>query len=759
MTSNRSPRRALVRLRSWNRKVSLSRKLAMVLALCAVASGVATLATMTQPSTDPQVVLILLYLDILFVLPLGAVVAWRLARLWAERRRGLAGSGLHARLVVLFGLVAVTPAILVTIFAGLFLNFGLESWFSDRVRTALAASQAVAEAYLKEHKRSIVSEISAMANDLSINAAALMRNPQQFENVLTAQAALRSLPEAQVIDSQGRVLMRSRFSLSLDFEPPPAAALDKAEAGEIVVMTSDKDDRVRAIVKLLRFVDAFLVVGRPVDPEVIAQTERAQGAVSRYEMLEKHRESIQISFVIIFAVVALLLLLAAVWIGLNLATQLARPISAVIAAAERVAKGDLTARVTTGSSSDEIGILSRAFNRMTRQIETQQRGLMEANVELDERRRFSEAVLTGVSAGVIGLDANQRIKLPNRSAAQLLGVDLEAAIGTDIKTVFPEIAGLMAETGERSDRLQQAEIRINRDRRLQTLLVRVAAEHSATGVVGYVVTFDDITELLSAQRKAAWADVARRIAHEIKNPLTPIQLSAERLKRKFLKEIASDRDTFVMCTETIVRQVEDIGRMVDDFSSFARMPQPEKRRANMNEACRQAVFLESTRHPEIRFETVLPEGKVFLSCDSRQVGRALGNILKNAAESIERRAGTADTLPPGEIALRLREDDTDDGRRVVIEVEDNGVGLPVEQRDRLTEPYVTTRAKGTGLGLAIAKKIMEDHDGALILEDRDGGGAKVSLTFRYVLPEESGEDAEGASGSDKADTDLAVHGS
>jgi two-component system, NtrC family, nitrogen regulation sensor histidine kinase NtrY len=765
MRTVRNPKRALARFRQWSRKASLSRRLALALTLAAVASGMATLASMAMPGVDSEVVLFLLYLDTLFGLPLGAVVAFRLARLWGEKRRGQAGSGLHARLVVLFGLVAVTPAILVAVFAGLFLNFALESWFSERVRTAVDASQTVAEAYLKEHKLGIVSEISAMANDLNRNAANLMRSPYRFENTLSTQAALRSLPEAAVMDRQGRIIARSRLSQSLELERTPEKGLEKAEAGEIVVLTGEKDDRVRAIVKLNRFVDAFLIVGRYVDPEVIEQTERAKGAVSQYKMLEKHRSSIQISFVLIFVVVALLLLLAAVWIGLNLATQLARPISHLIAAAERIRKGDLGARVVTSAASDEIGALGRSFNRMTRQLESQQRGLIDANRELDERRRFTETVLTGVTSGVIGLDGDQKVTLPNRSAADLLSSDLNKAIGDDAEEVFPEISALLRAVRERPDRLHQAEVKIVRGGRTKTLLVRAAAERLESEVIGYVVTFDDITELLSAQRTAAWADIARRIAHEIKNPLTPIQLAAERLKRKYLKEVKSDPETFTMCTETIIRQVEDIGRMVDDFSSFARMPQPSVKMEDIVEICRQAVFLEKTRHTDIAFDVKLPDEKVIRRCDARQLGRALGNILKNAAESIEGREAGNGELEPGRVELTLRDEETVDGRRMIIEVSDNGMGLPDEHRDRLTEPYVTTRDKGTGLGLAIVKKIMEDQNGALVLEDGEIAGARVSLILEPEAPEgsemfeEDTQDDTPVPDAAQSATDIAVHGS
>ncbi len=423
----------LQRVRLWSLRAGLGRKLAFCLAAAAVASGVATVATMTEGwwagPADPRTVLILLYLDVILLLMLGAVVARRLVAVWAERRRGLAGSGLHVRLVMLFSVVTVTPAILVAVFAGVFLNLGIESWFSQRVRTALDRSLAVATSYLHEHRQNIRADAFAMANDLNRDAPALMRDARRFSQVLSAQAAVRSLPEALVVDSSGRVLARTELSLSLEFELAPQRAMELADQGEIVVLTPDRVDRVRAVIRLDRFVDAFLLVGLFVDPQILSHIEGVEKATSQYRRLEKNREDIQITFVIIFVVVALLLLLAAVWIGLTLATQLARPISNLISAAERVRKGDLGVRVETPASADEIGTLSRAFNRMTGQLESQQRGLMDANRQLDERRRFMETVLTGVSAGVIGLDVNGRINLTNRSASELLATDLEQSIG------------------------------------------------------------------------------------------------------------------------------------------------------------------------------------------------------------------------------------------------------------------------------------------------------------------------------------------
>lgn len=722
--------RLIRRYRLWARRVHLNRKMAFSLAAAAGVAGLATFSMMTDAGPDLQTVLFMLYLDAVLLLLLGAVVARRLVGVWVERRKGAAGSRLHTRLVLLFSLVAVTPAILVAVFSAIFFNFGIETWFNDRVRTALEASNAAASAYLKEHKQNIRSDALAAANDLNKDALTLMRNPRIFGKVLTAQAGLRNLPEALVIDSRGNVLARSKFSQTLEFELVPPGVLERAAMEGAVVITSDKDDRVRAVVKLNRFVDAYLLVGRFVDPKVLNYIAKTKGAVAQYQRLERKQEGIQITFVVIFTVVTLLLLLAAVWIGLTLANQLARPLSNLIAAAERVRKGDLGVRVDASTSADEIGALCRGFNRMTSQIETQQEGLIEANRQLDERRRFTETVLTGVSAGVIGLDGEGRINLPNPSASELLDTDLEKAQGKELTAVIPEMSGLLGGVMGRPERMQQGEIHIHRKGGARTLLVRMAAEGLAGDVIGYVVTFDDITELLSAQRTAAWADVARRIAHEIKNPLTPIQLSAERLKRKYLKQITTDPDTFSICTDTIVRQVGDIGRMVDEFSSFARMPQPDLKSENLTDICRQAIFLERNRNPDIEFTGAFPEKAFSVRCDIRQIGQALTNLLKNAAESInDRISADGGNKAPGEIKCTIEETGKGEERRVSILVEDNGKGLPKELLDRIAEPYVTTRTGGTGLGLAIVKKIMEDHNGELVLEDLEAGGVRATMIF------------------------------
>jgi two-component system nitrogen regulation sensor histidine kinase NtrY len=718
---------------AWAERFGLGRKLAVALTVAALAAGVATYIALTESppfGSSPTKILLLLNVDLILLLALGTVIARRIVQVWAERRRGSAGSRLHSRLVMLFSVLAATPAIIVAVFSALFFNIGVESWFNDKVRTAVNESLAVAEAYLREHQNVIRGDILAMANDLNRQGSLLMDNPGRLNALVETQTLLRSLNEAIVFDSAGRVIARSRLSFVLEFEPVPADAFERARNGEVVIFVSETDDRVRGLVKLDGMYDSFLYVGRFVDPQVVNHVEQTQDAVRAYAGLEASRSELQIFFAMIFVVVALLLLLAAVWVGLTIANQLARPISALISAAERVRSGDLGARVDEGPANDELGSLSRAFNRMTSQLEDQRRELVEANRQVDARRSFIETVLAGVSAGVIGLDAETRINFPNRTASKLVGSDLFAMIGHPIAEVVPEMAALLEAARRRPNRLHEDQIELVRDDRSRMLLIRIAAERDDSPVGGFVVTFDDVTELLAAQRKATWSDVARRLAHEIKNPLTPIQLSAERLRRKYLAEIKNDPQVFSICIDTIIRQVDDIGGMIDEFSSFARMPAPVLKEWDLAEIARRALFLQQSANAGITYADKVPAGEFRMMCDSRQVGQALTNLLLNAADSVKERLAGSNGGNPGQGGGEIILSVTRDGGRVSMIVEDNGLGLPKDQRHRLTDPYVTTKSTGTGLGLAIVRKIMEDHGGELVLEDRPGGGARVSLIFR-----------------------------
>ena len=740
-------------VRHWLSNSSLQRRFAFFLAALSITSGIATVAMMTDPAAIREradSLRWLLFADGGLLLLLSIVVAKRVVSLWSARLRGNAGAGLHGRLVMLFALIAVTPAMLVAVFSYMFLNFGLEAWFNDRVSGALRESVNVTDAYLKEHRENIANQTYNIGTVLDRNAPMLIRSPQEFSRILTNHATARGLPEAIVIDRLGNILARAEYSLTTVIEDIPPAVFDRADGGEVTLLRSEQADKVRALVRLSRFVDAYLLIEKFVDPRVLQHISGIRQAFDEYTQLEAARSGVQVSFVLIYMIAVMILLMASIWIGMTVSAQLAEPITSLIGAAGQLSKGDLSARVEASAASDEISVLSRAFNNMAARISSQQEGLISANKELDERRRFTETVLAGVSAGVVGLDAAGLINLPNRSASELLDMNLYDHIGASLSDAVPELGELLAQSLLRPNRLQQSEVTINAGNGYKTFLVRIAGEHLDGKVIGFVVTFDDVTELLSAQRKAAWADVARRIAHEIKNPLTPIQLSAERLNRKYLKEISSDPETFKKCTDTIIRQVGDIGRMVDEFSSFARMPQPEIKTENLSELCRQAVFLERNRGADIHFQIELPENDVYIACDARQVSRVLTNVLKNAAESIE---GAREEGEPGidgvvELTLHIVES----GDLAEIDIADDGRGLPAEQRDRLTEPYVTTRAKGTGLGLAIVKKIMEEHGGSLDLGDREGRGARVTLRFPV-------SSALGANGEIEAAEESGMHNS
>jgi two-component system nitrogen regulation sensor histidine kinase NtrY len=724
------------RLRSWARSARLGRRLAIVLAAAALAAGIATHLAWTRAGPkgpDPDTMLILLNVDLALLLLLVAVVLRRLVAIWLERRRGQAGARLHARLVGLFSVVAITPTIVVAAFSAYFVNFGLESWFSDRVRTALGESVAVADAYYAEHRQAIRADALAMGLDIARNAILLQNDARRFSLFLEAQASLRDLTEAVVFTGDGTILARTGLAFSVILEPISIEVLRNAQTGEVILLESGGDDRVRALLRLDNFVDAYLIVGRFVDARVLSHVSRVHEATDQYMLLEGKRFGLQLVFASIYVVVALLLLFAAVWVGLDFATRLAGPIAGLVAAAERVRAGDLAARVSEQDGPDELGTLARAFNRMTHQLDSQRNELIAANRQIDARARFTESVLSGVSAGVIGLDAEGRIELPNRSALRLLDTSAGAAVGRPLAVAVPEMADLLAAARTAPDGWAEDQVEITRGRRTTTLIVRVSREE---GSGGFVVTFDDMTALVSAQRTAAWADVARRIAHEIKNPLTPIQLAAERLKRKYLKQIAVEPDAFTLCTDTIVRQVADLRRMVDEFSTFARMPAPTFADEDVNELVIEAMALHEVANPAVAFERELPETSPIAHCDRRQIVQVLTNLLQNAIDAIEARiAPPGGILAPGRVVVRVVPSEG----AVAIEVVDNGRGLPAGSRDRLTEPYVTTRAKGTGLGLAIVKRIVQDHGGVLTLEDASGGGTCVRIVLLAKRHEAAGE--------------------
>ncbi len=722
---------------SWRRRVSgllLGKVMTLVLAAIALALGVGTFVALSggiELSARPNLIFGMVLSNLVVLLLLGAVLAGRVTRVWMERRRGSAGSRLHVRLVVLFSVVAVTPTIVVAVFATVFFNLGIQAWFNDRVRTALNEGLEASQGYLEEHRNNIRADALQMADALSRAGQVLANDPVAFGQILQTQTALKGLNAAIIYEPVTNQVVAGVGAMSgYGVEPAPAEATELARSGEVAVIASPDGNRVRAVVQLNATPALMLLIERDVDPEILGHMSRTEQAVAEYRRLDENRSGLQVTFALIFALVALLVLSAAVLLGLVLANQIARPIGRLILAAERVRAGDLGVRVPEINSQDEVAGLSRAFNRMTGQLGAQRTELMDAYSQIDERRRFTETVLAGVSAGVIGLDAEGHIELPNSAASELLGMDLVSFIGHGLAEAVPEFAALLAAVAASPERPRTAEVESGPNQRRRNLLVRIGSDYRGGRLGGYVVTFDDITELQSAQRKAAWADVARRIAHEIKNPLTPIMLSAERLKRRFTREISSDPETFAQLADTIVRHVGDIGRMVDEFSAFARMPQPVMRPEDVGRVAREALILQRAARPEIEWTTEIPERGPRAECDRRLIGQALTNLLQNAADAVAMRSRSP-TEPVGRIGIRVA---VENGM-VLVQVADDGIGLPQADRARLTEPYVTHKVKGTGLGLAIVKKIMEDHGGQLELDDRaDGPGAVATLALPLIVP-------------------------
>ena len=720
------------KLGSWARRANLARKSAYGLAVAAVLSVFATFATFSNmgPFLPTSMTLfVLLTFNLVILLILGVMVARQIIQLRATQRANAGSSRLHRRIVTLFSIVAITPTIIVAIVSGLFFEFGMQSWFSDKVRTALDNSQAVAEAYIEEHKKALQADVLGVARDLNAQAYSLSQNQALLEQALSVQAQFLALSEAIVFDRNGQVRARAKTTLSLIGDSFPLAALDMAAKGNIVpIIGGDNDNRVRVLVALDGFLGHFLYISRFVDPKALALVKNTTDARSDYMAALNEKNRYRLWFNLTYIVIAFLILLAAIWLGIGFARRLMEPITNLVDASEKVGKGDFTARAPIKKGYDDLGGLTRAFNKMTRQLDQQQKDIQKASLQLEERHRFMEAVLTGVSAGIMGLDPSGKVTLPNRSAANMLGLEITYILGRKIQTIMPEVKDLFNKIRSTQTQSVQDQIVIERDNINLNLMVRITAETRKGEVQGFVIAFDDITEQVAAQRNAAWSDIARRIAHEIKNPLTPIQLAAERLKRKYSREIKSDPAVFTQCTDTIVRQVGDLRRMVDEFSSFARMPAPDVKIENLAEITKRAYFLQEVANSTIDFTLKSPSDVLSLECDAAQVGQAVTNLIKNATESIaamEISARKEGEEFHGRIDVSLE----DNVRETRIHIRDNGVGLPEHLMDKLVEPYITTRAKGTGLGLAIVKKIITDHGGNLLLENNAESGATATLVF------------------------------
>ena len=661
---------------------------------------------------------LILLADLVYVIVIAGLVATTIGRLIAKRREKSAGSQLHLRLTGVFALVALVPTIIVAVFAVITLNFGLEGWFSDRVRNVVGSSLEAAQAYENEQRDNLSEDARRLVGYVNVarQAAGIIDDTALPELLTQAQAQVqRGLKEAFIIDGTGQLKARGARSYLFDFETPEAETLARARAGELVVIEDWNNNEFRALVAIERLVDRYLYVSRSVDGNILALLDDTQENVRLYEQLEQDRGKLLFDFGVLYLGFALVLILAAVWLGLWFAERLARPVGRLAEAAEKVGAGNLDVQVIPADSNDEIALLGKLFNQMTTQLKGQRTALLANTEQIERRRRLFDSVLSSVTAGVVGLDAAGQVTIINRAARRLLDLGDKDHTGEMLSDAVPEFVGLLNRLRDHHADTAQEEIKLSRAGQLESLLVRMATRYGEDGTVeGYVVAFDDVTDLVSAQKMAAWGDVARRIAHEIKNPLTPIQLSAERLKRKFAPLAGDQLDSLNQYTDVIIRQTGDLRRIVDEFSKFARMPEPELRETDLMALVRDSVVLQQSGQPDVDITLQTSDDAVLTEIDQTMIGQALTNLIKNAGEAIESYIEAGAEGHKGQIKVGV----TSDGPSVTITIQDNGIGLP-EDRARLFEPYVTTREKGTGLGLPIVRKIIEEHGGSLSLKDAD----------------------------------------
>lgn len=701
---------------------------AIGLALLSAFLTFVVLVRLTPIEPTHRVVITFLLIDAGIILLLVGIIAREVWRVVQARRRGRAAAKLHVQVVSLFSIIAVLPAVVVSVVASITIDRGLDRLFSGPIKEVIENSRIVAHAYLHEHAQLIRGDILGMANDVSNARPLYDQDRVTFLQLLTSSAKARNLPGAMLIDKEGHLLVSAQTGIKRAYDTPNPDILKNVNEDDPQIAVIPEANYVAAVIRLRAFEDTFLYVARLLDPYVVAQLKQTESSVADYATIEARRLGIQVALALMFAVIALTILMASVLLGLNFADRFVAPVRRLMSAANLVSTGDLNVQVPVLKSEGDLAQLGETFNKMTAELRTQRDELINASGLIDSRRRFIEAVLSSASAGIIGVDGANTIRILNRSAEKLIGHSESETLGHPLSEVIPELSDLLQTAREGAQRLVQSQIILNRDGNERNISVRVSAEQTSHSRDSYIITLDDITELVTAQRTSAWGDVARRIAHEIKNPLTPIQLSAERIRRKFGKAITQDKSIFEQCTDTIVRQVEDIRRMVDEFSRFARMPKPVMEGEDVADTVRQTVFLMRVGHSEIDIEADIKQEPLRAQFDRRLISQALTNIIKNAAEAIE-------AVPPEELGkgridvIAAREEDD-----IVIDVIDNGVGLPKVARARLLEPYVTTREKGTGLGLAIVGRVLEDHGGKLELNDAsairpDARGAWMRLRF------------------------------
>ncbi|WHU03959.1 MULTISPECIES: sensor histidine kinase NtrY-like [unclassified Sphingomonas] len=741
---------SLIEVTPKGRQLAPIRLLEIVVLALAVATPVATflfVRNFSHQVFNPGVAASLLLANLLPYVALIVLIGRRIA-IHRAAKSALAGGGrLHVRLVAVFTLMASIPIVLTVIAASVMFQSGVQLWGSERARNAFDATTDLAKEGRGLVAQRWATEARTMVDDLTGDFPKIPVNSQAFQSSLLQQLYYRSFDQAVVF----RVVGGKQVEAMYAWEAPPAKTFAARVSGQVLNLLKDEQsytnfdaEKQWVVTPLDRSQNIFLYVANSVNVDFMnRQNSGADRIVAEFNALQARSRALQLQFNAVLFGVALLIVSIATWIALAVADRLVKPVEQLVTAARRVAGGDLAARVDIPQTGDEISTLGDAFNGMTERLEQQTGALRTANAQLESRRVLIEAVMSGVSAGVISIDAQRNVRLINESAIELLHQGEQELVGHPLAELAPELNDLL-DTGDR-----EAVIQLGTGGDARTLAVKVTSDEA-----GQVLTFDDITQQLNDQRRAAWSDVARRIAHEIKNPLTPIQLAAERLKRRYGKKIEPEDGTFAQLTDTIVRQVGDLRRMVDEFSSFARMPKPMFRQESLLDIARQAMFLHEVAHPTIRFEMDAPDPAPGLICDRRQIGQAFTNIVKNAVEAIEAR-GEGEALPQGQVVMTIS---PEEGGRITLTLADNGIGLPVE-RDRIVEPYMTTRSRGTGLGLAIVKKIVEEHFGTIAFSDRPGGGTLVTLCFDTDQLAEMVSSPEGEGGEEPRPAVLTRTGS
>lgn len=712
------------RMSGWLGAITVTLALLSALATFLIVTG----HTPIIPSHE--VVVAVLAINAILCLLLFTLIIREIWPLWIAHRRGQAAVRLHGRIVAMFSLVAAVPAVVVAIVSALTLSGGLDRWFSERTKAIIENATLVGRAYLNENAGKLAGDTLAMATDVATQSSLLVTEPQRFNLFFSNQANLRGLPVAYLIRKNRSVVQKAETGFSTELPLPPEQVLEQATQSEPLILTpggGPTGGMIGAVVPVANNPDLFLYVARSIDKRILGYLAEAESASADYEIAQIRRAGVQLAFALMYSGVALILLLSAIWFGVSFANRLVEPIRRLIGAADQVGRGNYYVQVPVKPSEGDLAHLGQTFNGMTSALRQQRDEVMSANEQLDQRRRFTEAVLAGISAGVIGLDHDLVVTIATRSAYQLLDLEEGSLVGRLLGDVVPELAVILTDASE-GNRRAMREVGLERRGRPRVFLVRVTSEESPAHERGYVVTLDDISDLVLAQRSAAWADVARRIAHEIKNPLTPIQLSAERLKRRYGSRITEDREVFDQCVDTIIRQVGDIGRMVDEFSSFARMPTAQISRDDLTDTIKQVIFLMRVGNPNVDIVADLPPDRIEADFDRRLLGQALTNVIKNAVEAVT--AIPTQVESGGKVTVRLEKR----ADELIIEVTDNGIGLPKDQRERLLEPYMTTREKGTGLGLAIVAKIVEELAGRIELHDAPdvasgGHGALIRLVF------------------------------